>query len=116
MEISHEFDNLTTPNNVCKLQKSLYGLKQLPKAWFDKFTKVVKQLGYSQSQADHTMSVKRSTSNKRAILIVYVDDIILTGVDFTELNKLSSKKSKLNTWETSGTFWAWRWLDQKRQS
>ncbi|RVX15996.1 Copia protein [Vitis vinifera] len=40
---------------VCKLKKSLYGLKQSPRAWFERFGKVIKHYGYTQSQADHTM-------------------------------------------------------------
>ncbi|RVW47659.1 Retrovirus-related Pol polyprotein from transposon TNT 1-94 [Vitis vinifera] len=35
---------------VCKLKKSLYGLNQSPRAWFDRFTKAVKRCGYQQSQ------------------------------------------------------------------
>ncbi|KAI9201633.1 hypothetical protein LWI28_026451 [Acer negundo] len=65
-------------NLVCKLQKSLYGLKQSPCAWFDRFTKAVKKCKFIQCQTDHTMIVKHSIGGKITILIVYVDDIILT--------------------------------------
>lgn len=41
-------------STVCKLKKSLYGLKQSPRAWFERFTRFVKSQGYSQGQADHT--------------------------------------------------------------
>ena len=43
---------------VCKLRKSLYGLKQSPKVWFTQFSTVMKQLGYTQSQANHTLCEK----------------------------------------------------------
>ncbi|RVW34622.1 Retrovirus-related Pol polyprotein from transposon RE1 [Vitis vinifera] len=45
---------------VCKLQKSLYGLKQSPRAWFERFTKVIKGEEFSQGQFDHTLFIKRS--------------------------------------------------------
>ncbi|KAK8964921.1 UDP-glucose:glycoprotein glucosyltransferase [Platanthera guangdongensis] len=44
---------------VCHLQKSLYGLKQSPKAWFGRFNKTMIQLGYTHGQADHTLFIKR---------------------------------------------------------
>ncbi|KAL0544017.1 hypothetical protein IC582_019128 [Cucumis melo] len=61
---------------VCKLQKSLYGLKQSPRAWFDKFTTFVKSQEYSQGHSDHTLFTKVAETGKIAILIVYVDDIV----------------------------------------
>ncbi|CAN1132933.1 Retrovirus-related Pol polyprotein from transposon TNT 1-94 [Linum perenne] len=73
---------------VCKLKKSLYGLKQSPRAWFDRFTKAVKSADYYQCQTDHTMFIKCTKSGKRAILIVYVDDIIITGDALDEIQKL----------------------------
>ncbi|KAL0554163.1 hypothetical protein IC582_008079 [Cucumis melo] len=60
---------------VCKLQKSLYGLKQSPRAWFDRFTSFVKSQGYSQGHSDHTLFTKVSETWKIVVLIVYVDDI-----------------------------------------
>lgn len=38
---------------VCSLKRSLYGLKQSPRAWFGRFSSVVQQFGMSQSKADH---------------------------------------------------------------
>lgn len=45
-------------SKVCKLKKSLYGLKQSPRAWFERFTQSVKNQGYVQAQSDHTMFIK----------------------------------------------------------
>ena len=73
---------------VCWLKKSLYGLKQSPRAWFERFGKVIKLQGYIQSQVDHTMFYKYSRKGKIVVLIVYVDDIILTGDDSLELERL----------------------------
>jgi len=42
---------------VCKLKKSLYGLKQSPRAWFERFTQFVKKQGYTQGKANHTMFI-----------------------------------------------------------
>ncbi|RVW83269.1 Retrovirus-related Pol polyprotein from transposon RE1 [Vitis vinifera] len=85
MEIPPGFEGSMAKNQVCKLQKSLYDLKQSPRAWFDRFTKAVLKLGYKQGQADHTLFVKKSHAGKMAILIVYVDDIILSGNDMEKL-------------------------------
>ncbi|RVW87314.1 Retrovirus-related Pol polyprotein from transposon RE2 [Vitis vinifera] len=73
---------------VCKLKKSLYGLKQSPRAWFDRFAKVIKNQGYQQGQSDHTMSSKQSNDGRMTILIVYVDDIILTRDDTGKVERL----------------------------
>ena len=73
---------------VCKLKKSLYRLKQSPRAWFKCFGKGMTSHSYTQSQANHTMVFKHSCEDKIAILIVYVDDIILTSDDSLEIERL----------------------------
>lgn len=83
MEVPPGIESSHTKGKVCKLVKSLYGLKQSPRAWFGRFAKFVTKCGYKQCQSDHTLFVKLSTEKKIAVLIVYVDDIILTG-DFEE--------------------------------
>ncbi|CAL5338710.1 unnamed protein product [Camellia sinensis] len=89
MTLPPGFSKKGEENEVCKLKKSLYGLKQSPKAWFDRFTKVIKGEGYCQGQSDHTMFFKHK-NGKKTILIVYVDDIILTGDDIEEMRKLKT--------------------------
>jgi len=81
-------------SKVCKLVKALYGLKQSPRAWFDRFTQFVKGQGYMQAQSDHTMFTKFSSDMKISVLIVYVDDIILTGDDYGGLEQLKEKLAK----------------------
>lgn len=90
MDIPPGFENSSNQNKACRLKKSLYGLKQSPRAWFGKFTKSIIQNGYTQCQADHTLFVKLSSDKRIAILIVYVDDIILTGNYKEELARLKS--------------------------
>lgn len=73
---------------VCRLKKALYGLKQSPRAWFGRFAKVMLNLGYKQSQGDHTLFVKHSALGGVTALLVYVDDIIVTGDDLEGMGNL----------------------------
>lgn len=82
------------PNqNVCKLKKSLYGLKQSPRAWFGRFTKSMRAFSYHQSNSDHTLFIKK-LHGKTTALIIYVDDMIVTGDDPEERKALQIYLSK----------------------
>ncbi|GJQ92447.1 putative RNA-directed DNA polymerase [Tanacetum coccineum] len=70
---------------VCKLQKSLYGLKQTPRKWREKLTSVLKVFGFEQSKNDFSLYTK-SAGESFVVLLVYVDDILITGNDMTEIN------------------------------
>ncbi|XP_034214360.1 uncharacterized protein LOC117626648 [Prunus dulcis] len=74
-------------NQVCKLRKSLYGLKQSPRAWFGRFTKYMKNFGYIQSNGKHTLFLKRD-GRRLTALIVYVDGIVVIENDTKEQLKL----------------------------
>ncbi|CAL1358977.1 unnamed protein product [Linum trigynum] len=65
---------------VCKLIRSLYGLKQAPRAWFEKFHGTILQAGFVQSQNDPSLFT-RQTVEGIVILLIYVDDMIITGSD-----------------------------------
>ncbi|KAM7506655.1 hypothetical protein LguiA_017108 [Lonicera macranthoides] len=80
-------------NKVCKLKKSLYGLKQSPRAWFGRFTRSMRKFGYKQSNSDHTLFLKRCNGNITA-LIVYVDDMVVTGNDLQEREALKKYLSR----------------------
>lgn len=58
MSLLPGFETNLARNKVCRLRKSLYGLKQLPRAWFERFGSVIKRNDFTQSQADHTMFFK----------------------------------------------------------
>lgn len=55
MDNPEGFRGISPRNKVCKLKRSLYGLKQSPKSWFDRFLQVLKSHQYKQCQADHTL-------------------------------------------------------------
>ena len=76
------------------LEKSLYGLKKSPRASFERFGKAVKRFGFLQSQVDHTLFYMHSKEGKVEVLIVYVDDIILTWDDYEELENLKKFMAK----------------------
>ena len=94
MDLPPGFKGKVGKSKVCRLKKSLYGLKQSPRAWFERFGKAVKSHGYCQGQVDHTMFYKHTGEGKVAILFVYVNDIILTGNDNKELERLKKALAK----------------------
>jgi hypothetical protein len=66
------------PNQVCKLLKSLYGLKQASRQWYSKLSLSLIAFGYTQSKADYNLFTKVDDTSFLALL-VYVDDIIVTS-------------------------------------
>ena len=80
--------NKRVGSKVCKLQKSLYGLKQSPQAWFKIFTCFMKKIGFCQGQTNHILFLKYSLGGKVIVLIVNVDGIILTEDDMVGMNHL----------------------------
>lgn len=84
------FEDPKFPNHVCKLRKALYGLRQAPIAWFESLRKTLIRWGFFSTKADTSLFV-RQTKNTILIIIIYVDDILVTSSSATELQKFTDK-------------------------
>jgi hypothetical protein len=65
-------------NNVCKLKKDLYGLKQDPRAWYGRIDGFLTSLVFTKSKVDSNLYFK-VMNDEPVILLLYVDDLFLTG-------------------------------------
>lgn len=79
--------NVSKTSQVCKLQKSLYGLKQASRQWFACLSSFLLQSNFIQSKNDHSLFIKSTPSSFTALLI-YADDIILTGTALHEIDQI----------------------------
>uniref|UniRef100_A0A2N9HDD0 Integrase catalytic domain-containing protein n=1 Tax=Fagus sylvatica TaxID=28930 RepID=A0A2N9HDD0_FAGSY len=74
-------------HKVCRLHRALYGLKQAPRAWFAKFSSTISQHGFSASSYDSALFFRRS-DHGITLLLLYVDDMIITGDDVQGIQDL----------------------------
>jgi transposase InsO family protein len=81
---------------VCRLKRSIYGLKQSSRQWYFRFHDSITSFGFEMIEEDHCLYLKRS---KRSILILslYVDDILLAGNDIDSI--VTTKKWLSSTFE-----------------
>ena len=86
------FINTRIPTHVCKLNKAIYGLKQAPRAWYTKLIHALLGWGFQVSRANNSMFFLH-TAKDVLILLIYVDDILVTGSD---PHHVSSFASRLN--------------------
>lgn len=68
------------PHHVCRLRKPIYGLKQAPRSWFMSLKRHLLTAGFVNSSVDTSLFV-HTTGNTLTYVLVYVDDIIVTGND-----------------------------------
>ena len=74
------FEKVGKDHMVCKLQKSIYGLKKASRQWYLKFNEVVTANGFKENIVDQWIYMKVSGS-KYIFLVLYVDDILLAAND-----------------------------------
>ncbi|KAG7585301.1 Reverse transcriptase RNA-dependent DNA polymerase [Arabidopsis thaliana x Arabidopsis arenosa] len=84
-----ESKGISLPKNaVCRLKKSIYGLKQASRQWFLKFSVSLQNLGFSKCHGDHTLFIRTYGSEFIAVL-VYVDDIMIASTTQEGATKLT---------------------------
>ena len=88
MEQSPRFVAQGESDLVCRLLHSLFGLKQSPRAWFGRFSYVVQKFGMTRSTSGHFIFYHHTSLGQCIYLIVYVDDIVITGSDQDGIRKL----------------------------
>lgn len=81
------------PNHVFRLKKALYGLRHAPQVWFDRFNNYLLTLGFFCSTVDYSMFICRNNQGT-IILLLYVDDMIITSDNQIFLELFISQLSK----------------------
>ncbi|GJS43695.1 retrotransposon protein, putative, ty1-copia subclass [Tanacetum coccineum] len=93
MEQPKGFIDPNHPSKVCKLQRSIYGLKQASRSWNKRFDEEIKKFGFHQNLDEPCVYQKASGSNV-IFLILYVDDIILMGNHIPSLQEVKDYLGK----------------------
>jgi transposase InsO family protein len=77
---------------VCKLRKSLYGLKQAGRAWFEKINTALIKMDFTPLDSDHCVYV-RHRGDEVMYIVLYVDDLLLIGSSLAEVKQLKTDLS-----------------------
>ena len=78
------------PQHVCRLRRAIYGLKQAPRAWFERFHSVVLAAGFTESSHDYALFT-RQTPRNLTLLLLYVDDMVISGDDADTIISLKQR-------------------------
>lgn len=81
-------------SQVCRLRKSLYGLKQSPRQWYKRFDSFMIKQGFSRSSYDSCVYIQKLHGGDYIYLLLYVDDMLIASKGKVEIDKLKSKLGK----------------------
>ncbi|XP_020682396.1 uncharacterized protein LOC110099539 [Dendrobium catenatum] len=87
------FEDSHLPHHVCLLHKAIYGLKQAPRLWFATLSTYLKQQHFVPSSADPSFFYYHQ-ADIHIYILVYVDDILISGIDPTSITTLMSNLQK----------------------
>jgi hypothetical protein len=72
------YEDKAAPYHVCRLDKAIYGLKQIPSVWYSRLSTKLQQLGFTPSKRDTSLFFVRN-KDVTIFILVYVDDIIVAS-------------------------------------
>lgn len=81
------FEDNNKSDHVCRLNKALYGLKRSPRTWFEKFSTFLLEFGFVCSKKNPSLFIYNK-SKDIILLLLYVDNMIITGSGFAVLSQL----------------------------
>ena len=90
MEQPKGFVDTRYPNYVCQLHKAIYGLKQASRAWYNRLSSCLLDLGFITSLMDNSLFIYHYGDIK-IFMLIYVDDTIVTGTHLEFINSLISR-------------------------
>ena len=88
MRLPQGYDS-TSKNKVARLRRSLYGLKQAPIAWLERFRCTLLHFGFAQSPYNPSLFMNK-TAQVTSMLLVYVDNIIITDTHSNMIRNIQS--------------------------
>ena len=97
------FINTRFPTHVCKLNKAIYGLKKTPRACYTKLGHALLGWGFQVSCADNSMFFLHTTKDV-LILLIYIDDILVTGSDPHRVFSFASRPNATFAFRDLGRF------------
>lgn len=90
------FESKECPNQVCRLRKTLYGLKQSGRRWYQKLVEIlVDKLGLTQCDVDQAVFFSRSASGELVIVVVHIDDCTIGA---STIHLITALKDKICTY------------------
>ncbi|KAH9752632.1 hypothetical protein KPL71_014771 [Citrus sinensis] len=78
-------------NHVCRLIKSLYGLKQSPRQWYKRFDQFIQGQKFTRSEHDHCVYFRRLLDKAFIYLLLYVNDMLISSKNRDEIERLKKQ-------------------------
>lgn len=88
------YESMFKPGHICLLNKSLYGLKQSPRQWNQKFDSYMSEIGFVRSEYDNCAYTKKVADGSVMFLLIYVDDMLVAATDKAVISKLKKDLSE----------------------
>ena len=84
-------------SHICKLKKALYGMKKAPRTWYGRIESFLSIMGFTKSKADPNLYLK-VVEDEPVILLLYVDELFLTGKE-KQIMESKEKKTSRRIWD-----------------